>query len=221
MDTADWKCSECGWVNRGWATECNSCGAAKGDVAQAVAPPAGVNTTSGPVAVSAPAGATGPIETTTAIPTGSGFLGGLAAGAIAAVVGTATWYAAVVITDSEIGFIAIVVGWLVGSAVVFGARRRISIPLIAASGLFTLAALSVAEYLIVYHILTRELGMPIGLLEAPDFIIEVAIEGIKADPVTLLFWGIALFEAVYIPFQRMRPAGPSSSPGYELGSRAS
>lgn len=30
--------------------------------------------------------------------------------------------------------------------------------------------------------------------------IGVAIESITADPLTLLFWGIALFQAVAIPF---------------------
>lgn len=218
---ADWKCARCDWVNRDWVEECISCGAGRDDAAQDPA-------LAGPAAAGA-----SPVVPTSSGPTGSfagpatpllgvsGLVGGLAAGAFAAVLATVIWYAVVVVTEYEIGFVAIVVGWLVGTAVVFGARRRVSIPLVAASALFTLAALSVSEYLIVYHVLTQELGLPLGLFEAPDLIVEVAVEAIRADPVTLLFWGIALVQAVYIPFRVMRPAGAVPGPDYEMGSRAS
>jgi hypothetical protein len=213
---ADWRCSRCSWVNRDWQGECHSCGATREEGAQELAARADVRADGTSLVVPAPAGATNPGATTAAPPGVPGLLGGLAAGALAGALGTAIWYAVVVVTEYEIGFIAVVVGWLVGTAVVFGARQRVSIPLVAASGLLTLAALSVSQYLIVYHVLTQAIGFPLGLLEAPELIIELAVESIRADPVTLLFWGIALFQAVYIPFRQMRPSEAGSGPDQEL-----
>ena len=134
-------------------------------------------------------------------------IGGLAAGLVAAIVASAIWYAVVVVTGFQVGLVAIAVGFLVGQAVVLGARRRGSVVLVGASVVFTLLALAISEYLIVVHFVGLEFaadGLTIEVLQPIDFIIEVVAESVQADPLTLLFWAIALFQAVAIPARALR-----------------
>jgi hypothetical protein len=208
---SDWTCSDCRWVNRDHSTVCLSCGAGReepgrgGVVAGRSEPdtrftPALATTGGGTVA--RPANSAQPGGWAALLFRG-GFAGGLAAGVIAAVLASAVWYAVVAFSDYQIGFVAILVGWLIGTAVVIGSRRRISLPLIAASGLLTLAALAVSEYLIVYHLVTQDLAIELELILPPEAIAEIVAESLSLEPMTLLFWVFALGAAVSIPFRVM------------------
>jgi hypothetical protein len=150
----------------------------------------------------------GPAPTAPAGPaTRADLIGGLAAGLVAAIVASAIWYAVVVVTGFQVGLVAIAVGFLVGQAVVLGARRRGSVVLVGASVVFTLLALAISEYLIVVHFVGLEFaadGLTIEVLQPIDFMIEVGAESVQADPLTLLFWAIALFQAVAIPARLLR-----------------
>ena len=204
---ASWICQECDWANPDTVTQCRSCGATRagfepGRPEQAATPawqfPSG--TTSAPPAAGGRAG---------------GLIGGLALGAGAAVVATVAWYLIVALSEYQIAFVAIAVGWLVGSAVVWGSGRRVSWPLIVASPLLTLVALAVSEYLIVYHVVTQELGIAVELLQPIGVMIEIVIESITAEPSTLVFWGIALVASAWIPFRAMRePVQPPPEATY-------
>mgnify|MGYP005839118873 CR=1 FL=1 len=78
-------------------------------------------------------------------------------------------------------------------------------------------AMAFSEYLIVRHFAVRALaergvaGIP--LLLPLDAIVELVVEGIKADAVTLLFWAIAVYAAFTIPARRRlaRVAGQTAS----------
>jgi len=200
---ASWICQECDWANPDTVTECRSCGATRSGVGPQKPEPAA------PAAWQAPSGSYA--QPTVPSRTG-GLIGGLALGAGAAVVATIGWYLVVALSESQIAFVAIAVGWLVGSAVVWGSRRRVTLPLVVASPLLTLIALAVSEYLIVYHLVTQELGIVIDLLQPIDVMIEIVVESITADPATLVFWGIALLAAAWIPFRAMRePAPPDAT----------
>lgn len=135
----------------------------------------------------------------------SSLLGGFLGALVGAIVATGLWYAVVALSGWQIGLVAIVVGWIVGRAAVFGAGRG-SIPLVAVSVVFTLLALVVSEYLIVYHLITQEFGTEgvISVIQPLDFVVTVVVESIQLDPITLLFWAIALFQAVVIPLGAMR-----------------
>jgi hypothetical protein len=127
-----------------------------------------------------------------------GFLGGL----VAAVLATAVWYGVVVVTQYQIGLVAIAVGFIVGYGVVLGANRRGSVVLVPISVILTLLALVASEYLIVAHFVGQEFaaeGLSIDVLQPPDFIIGVVTDSLQADPLTLAFWAIALFQAFAIP----------------------
>jgi len=74
--------------------------------------------------------------------------------------------------------------------------------------------MAASEYLIVRHILIQlavEEGYfvnDVPLLLPLEDIWFLIIEGIKADPITLVFWAIALWEAFSLPAkQRLRKIG--------------
>ncbi|NIS81276.1 MAG: hypothetical protein GTO14_13965 [Anaerolineales bacterium] len=131
-------------------------------------------------------------------------LGGFLAAALSAIV----WYAVVVLTNYQLGILAIAVGWLVGQGVMFGAGRKRGPILQVTSVVITLIAMAVSEYLIVRHVVNQIL-LEEGLIltDLPIFLpigdaLTLIMESVKSDPLTLLFWGIALFEAFIIPGKR-------------------
>jgi hypothetical protein len=229
----DWVCGNCKSINRGSANSCYSCGASREIVAVSETRPLGAPPPGTPslatadaqpgfasasampgLAGGAPggailAGADGAVVTSAAQPrlpaSTNHILGGLLAGIVAAVLATALWYAVVVISHYQLGIVAIVVGFLVGQAVVLGASRRGSIALVGISVVLTLLALVISEYLIIANFVSQQLapGETIELIQSPAFVVEVVVESVKADPLTLAFWAIALFQAFTIPARQL------------------
>lgn len=133
--------------------------------------------------------------------------GGLLVGLVAAVVASALWYGVVVITDYQVGIVAIAVGFLVGQGVVLGAGRRGHVALVAISVLLTFLALAISEYLVVMHVLEQEFMAPgesLDRIQPIGLVVEIVTDSLQADPLTLLFWGIALFQAFVIPARLLR-----------------
>jgi len=128
------------------------------------------------------------------------------AGLGAAAVGALVWYGVVAITNYQLGIIAAGIGWLVGMAVVFGAGRKRGVALQAISVIITVVALVISEYLIVLYLTNQALaeqGLPgLPLFLPLDTMFEGVVEGIKADLLTLAFWGIAILAAVATPARR-------------------
>jgi hypothetical protein len=223
----DWVCGNCKSINRGSANSCYSCGGAREVVAAtpsrpytpaAAADGAGLATmhlaapNAGALIGDAVAGTpaldppTAPAQPSRGPAGAMHCLGGILAGTIAAVVASAVWYGVVVLTNYQVGIVAIAVGFLVGQAVALGARRRGHVVLIAASVLLTLLALAISEYLIFVRFFEQAAvaeGVAVTFMELavqpPDFILEVIVESIRMDPLTLVFWAIALFQAFVIP----------------------
>ena len=138
-------------------------------------------------------------------------VGGLVGGAVAAVLATAVWYGVVAATQFQVGLVAVAVGWLVGQGVAYGAQRRFSIGLIPISVVLTVLALAISEYLIIVHFVSQEFGEAIPLIQPPDLIVEVITTSITSDPLTLVFWAIALFQAFVIPARLPRPTGAAGT----------
>jgi len=230
---SDWVCGNCKSINRASAGSCYSCGGSRATVAApdprlaqpALAQSASVGDGPGFAAISAAgagAGASAAIATapgmvpglgeTVVLPaaapaqpaTMSDVLGGVLAGVVAAVLATAIWYGVVATTHFQVGIVAIAVGFIVGQGVVFGARRHTSIVLVAVSVVLTLIALAVSEYLIVAHFVSQELGFAVDLVQPPDVFFGVIGDSLSADPLTLVFWAIALFQAFVIPWRSIR-----------------
>ena len=135
--------------------------------------------------------------------------GGVIGGAIGAVLATALWYGVVAITNWQVGIVAVAVGFVVGQGVVFGAGRHPSIALVPISVAFTLVALVVSEYLIARP-LPRDRGRRDrgrssasqspggGGFASPIDLLRFSLE---SEPITLLFWAIAGWEAFVIPMR--------------------
>jgi len=220
----DWVCGNCKSINRASANSCYSCGGAREIVAASETRPSGAlpgsvsafATADGPgnvAAIAAPldpsgGSAIGLIGDTPVAPAASNneILGGLIAGLIAAALATGIWYGVVAVSQYQLGIVAIAVGFIVGQGVVLGANRRGSVVLVAISVVLTLLALAVSEYLIVAHFVGQELaaeGLTLNLIQPPDFIVGVVMDSVQADPLTLVFWAIALFQAFAIPSRAM------------------
>ena len=218
----DWVCGNCKSINRASANSCYSCGGAREIVGTfeprpiggVSGPPSTLAAADGGVGVAAlgspldPAAMVGgpAVNVADASPkqpaTTGDIIGGLLAGIVAAVLATGIWYGVVAVTQYQVGLVAIAVGFVVGYGVVLGANRRGSVVLVAISVVLTLLALVISEYLIVAHFVGQELaaeGLTLELIQPPDFIISVVMESVQADPLTLAFWAIALFQAFAIP----------------------
>lgn len=133
-------------------------------------------------------------------------VGALILGLGAAVGASLLWYAFVVLTKSQLGLIAIAVGWLVAQAVILGAGHKRGPRLQILSVGLTLVAMALSEYLIVRHFAVEALATEgytnIPFLLPVNVMVSLVIEGIKNDPLSLLFWGIAVWEAYAIPAPR-------------------
>jgi hypothetical protein len=216
---SDWVCGRCKSINRERSATCYSCGGIRGAIqletsavaapAVAATPEAAATFASGiPIAeVAAP---------TPAVPATTGdLLGGVVGGAIGAVLATGLWYGVVAITNFQVGIVAIAVGFIVAQGVVLGAGRHPSILLVPISLAFTLVSLVVSEYLIANHFynaavaeIAAEMGLSVGEVSeiaalggVPTTPLELVRFSLESDPITLLFWAIAGWEAFVIPMR--------------------
>jgi len=140
---------------------------------------------------------------------------GLGAGVIAG----GLWFAIVMVTQHELGLVAIGVGWLVGQAVVLGSGGKPGLRLQLLSVLIALATMAGAEYFILRDAVVAYLGEQVGVSQAStlpvflplDLAFDLMTAAIQDDPLELLFWGIALYAAFRVP--RVMPvAAPKPAP---------
>jgi len=127
-------------------------------------------------------------------------------GIVAAIAGGLIWYAIVALTNYQLGIVAVGIGYLVGVAVLFGAGKKRGPALQAIAVVITLIAMVVGEYFVVRHFAVKALaeegttGIP--LLLPFKAMSELVVIGVKEDPITLLYWAIALFAAFSVPGRR-------------------
>lgn len=127
-------------------------------------------------------------------------IGAVGLGLGAAIVSCLAWYAIVVLSKYQVGFVAVGVGWVVAQGVMFGAgRKRGMVPQVISAAL-TLVAMLLSEYFIIRYFYYEGISVPILL--SLDEIWYLITLGIQEDPITLLFWGIALLTAFTWPRQR-------------------
>ena len=216
---SDWVCGRCKSINRERSATCYSCGGIRGaiqlEMGNAAAPMAAT-----PDAAAAALASGIPIAEVAppppAVPATAGDLvGGVVGGAIGAVLATGLWYGVVAVTNWQVGIVAIAVGFIVGQGVVLGAGRHPSILLVPISLAFTLVSLVVSEYLIANHFyntavaeISAEMGLSVGevadiaaLSGIPTTPLELVRFSLESDPITLLFWAIAGWEAFVIPMR--------------------
>jgi uncharacterized membrane protein len=124
----------------------------------------------------------------------------------AALISAFLWYGLVIITGKLIGVAAIAVGWIVAQATMFGARQKRGCLIQLISVFATGFAMLLSEYLIVRYVVVQSLAAK-GYTNFPlfmplDVILNSISLGISKSPLTLLFWGIALWEAFAFSVKR-------------------
>jgi hypothetical protein len=134
------------------------------------------------------------------------YLGAVALGMLAALLASVVWYGFVVLSERQWSLIAIFVGWLVSKAIMIGSGRRRGATLQVISVAITLGAMAFSEYLIVRHFavqfLAEEGVTGIPMLLPPDLVVSLVYDGLASDPITLVFWLVALWAAFSVPARR-------------------
>ncbi len=114
---------------------------------------------------------------------------GVALGGVGGGVGGMVWVMFVILTEAMEARVAMVVGVLVGCAVLMGTKHRRSRVMALVSVAITLCTMVLSQYAIERHLNAQ----------AGDIITALAAR-IEQDPITLLFWGVALVASFAIPF---------------------
>ena len=120
--------------------------------------------------------------------------------------GTATiagviWYFFVTLTGWQLGIVSILMGWLVGQGVIWGAGRKRGKPLQWISVLLTVVAIFLSEYLIFNHYFHEVGGVGnLTIAQFFDVYVDYLTEG--TGFLDILFFGIALWQAYVTPRQR-------------------
>ena len=132
----------------------------------------------------------------------SAWLMGLFAGILAAFL----WFGVVVLTQTQFALISILIGWVVGKAVLRGAGHRPHFTLQLMSVGITVVTMVLSEYLITRFFLSQMLlaqtgqGLPFFMGVADT--VQIAFHGISQSPISLIFWGLAMWQAFRVPGHR-------------------
>lgn len=148
----------------------------------------------------------GEAQTVGARPEEPNVLFGVIVSIVVALVSSVVWFAAVVITNYQLGIVAVVVGFIMGFCVLKATGGRTSRSLQLTAVAITLLAMVLSQYLIVNHFINRYLdeegeGGYLPLLLSPAAMAGIVYDSVVADPLTLLFWGIAVYEV----YRRLEP----------------
>jgi hypothetical protein len=134
--------------------------------------------------------------------TGARFPLALAGGAAGALVGAIIWAVIVVVTNYEIGYVAVLVGYLAGQGVKLGAARGRGQALqIAAAGM-AVFGLVIAKYFILAHLVVSDPGnaeLGLSYFSPALFIVFVQNIGSSLSLFDLLWIAFALMTAWRIP----------------------
>jgi hypothetical protein len=137
---------------------------------------------------------------------GANMVGALVYGLVAGAIGAAIWFAIVVVTNYQVGLLAVIIGALVGTGVMIGSGRKRNMRLQLLSVVLTLAAMAGAEYFIVRHFVVEYLvqqgtasAADVPLFFPLDLAWEFVVAAVQDDPLTLVFWGIAVWTAFRVP----------------------
>lgn len=118
-------------------------------------------------------------------------------GGLGALVSAAVWAAIAIATEFEIGYIAVLLGFLAGWGVKLGAGRARGVPLQVIAVVWSLLGLFIAKYAIVAGILGRDYGLPYVGAETFDVFLEVLPE--MVSPFDLLWVVLAVGAAWRVP----------------------
>ncbi len=127
------------------------------------------------------------------------FIAGIAGAAVAGII----WYYFVILTEIQFGLVAVLMGWLVGKSVVWGAGNKRGERLQYLSVSLTIIAIIFSEYLVLNHYFIEEFGSEYGNLTFDDFITAYGYYFSDASGFfNFIFYAIALWQAYKTPGKR-------------------
>jgi uncharacterized membrane protein len=133
------------------------------------------------------------------------FAGAALLGLAAGLATSFLWYLSVVKSGYLLGIVAIAVGWVVARATMLGGGKKRGLHVQALSVAVTCLSMLFAEYLIIrYYAVAafKEMGYVVPAILPVSTMFNLIGLGLKEEPTTLVFWGIALWEAFAIPARR-------------------
>lgn len=140
------------------------------------------------------------------------YVGAVVGGIIGAGIGGAIWAGVAVLFDVEIGFLAILVGALVGGGVVLGAGQRRGMPYQLISVVIAALGILIGKYITIYHFFRLEVINQFGeaswnelgfsVLSGEYFQLFVEILPETFEILDIVFFGIAIYTAFGIPKAR-------------------
>ncbi len=138
---------------------------------------------------------------------------GCAAGVVAAAIGAALWAMISYMTEYQIGWMAIGVGFLVGIAVrQFGKGTDTSFGIL--GGALALAGCLAGNLLTICLVLSREKAMSLlDVISRLDADLVVTLMGATFNPMDLLFYGLAIYAGYrysFRPAAEVEPAGTAA-----------
>src|SRR6266508_4083674 len=127
--------------------------------------------------------------------------GGVAA--LAALIGACAWAATTVITNYQIGWMAVGIGFLVGYAVkTFGKGIDRSFGIVGA--VWSLAGCAAGNLLTVVGTIAKQQNIPVmNILEKLDAEIIASLMQATFNPMDVLFYGIAVYEGYRFSFRQI------------------
>jgi len=128
------------------------------------------------------------------------------AGGIAALLGACVWAAITVMTNYQIGWMAVGVGFLVGYAVkTFGKGIDKSFGIVGA--VWSLAGCAAGNLLMVVGTIAKQQNIPVmNILEKLDAEIIASLMQATFNPMDVLFYGIAVYEGYRFSFRQITQA---------------
>ncbi len=131
---------------------------------------------------------------------------GLIGGAVAAVIGATVWTIITVVTNYQIGWMAVGVGLLVGFAVRICGKGIDRIFGVVGGGLSLLGCL-VGNLFTVCIVVSRHQNIPLSdLLSRLNLEVTVRLMAATFSPMDLLFYGIAVYEGYRFSFGKLSKA---------------
>ena len=133
-------------------------------------------------------------------------IGALTLGLLAGLLAGGIWYAIVVVTGYEIGYVAIGIGYLIGHGVLIGSGKKRAASLQLLSGGIALCSLLAANYFTFLHFLRKTLLEQGAQGYDGHFFFISPMQPMflrnLVSPLSLLIWAIALYIAFSIPKPR-------------------
>ncbi len=142
----------------------------------------------------------------TAEPSPSRVADGVLVGMAGAALAGCVWWLVVAMTQRQFPYLSILLGALVGQAVLVGSRKG-SATLAGLAGVLTLISLSISQYFIARSLAISELGLDVPLWDGAGNAMDVIKSAYQGDALTAVFVVLAAGVAVFSVIRRgARPA---------------